>query len=218
VTTNTVDTQTGTDVTQIGTQAGTQTSAGGPTTGTGGTPVSAEPSSVSTTEQKRKAAAIIINGLGDKPLRVVASDIKEPSMMVRKLRERYASTKLSTRMSLLAELHNLRYKSGDMGEYVDKYAALLERLTAMAPEIPQELAIIMFLNSMHGKFEATVAALRTMGNDKLTWNDVTARMIEEASSSSNSRGSRDHSAMLTKTKMTSQCVGCNKNGHTFERC
>jgi hypothetical protein len=51
-------------------------------------------------------------------------------------------------MSLLAELHNLRYKSGDMGEYFDNYAALLERLTAMAAEVPQELAIIMFLNSM----------------------------------------------------------------------
>jgi gag-polypeptide of LTR copia-type len=74
---------------------------------------------------------------------VVASDTKEPKTMVQKLRERYASTKLSTRMSLLAELHNLRYKSGDMGEYVDKYAALLERLTATAAEIPQELAIIV---------------------------------------------------------------------------
>jgi hypothetical protein len=71
-------------------------------------------------------------------------------------------------MSLLAKLHNLRYKSRDMGEYVDQYAALLERPTAMAAEIPQELAIIMFLNSMHRKFEATVAALRTMGDAKLT--------------------------------------------------
>jgi hypothetical protein len=78
VTTTTVDTQTGTDVTQIGTQHGTQTTAGGPTAGTGNTPMSAEPSSVSTAEQNRKAAAIIVNGLGEKPLRVVASDTKEP--------------------------------------------------------------------------------------------------------------------------------------------
>jgi hypothetical protein len=230
--TTTVGTQTTTDGTQTGqisaqttepqtadgNQTGTQTGAQTAPAGTGGIVVSAGQGSVSLAEHKRKAAAIIINGLGDKPLRVVASDTKEPKIMVQKLRERYASTKLSTRMSLLAELHNLRYKSGDMGEYVDKYAALLERLTAMAAEIPQELAIIMFLNSMQGKFEAIVAALRTMGDEKLTWNDVTTRMIEEAASSSNSRGSRDHSAMVTKSKATSQCAGCKKTGHTFENC
>jgi gag-polypeptide of LTR copia-type len=210
--TTTFGTQTATDGTQTGqisaqttepqtadgNQTGTQTGAQTAPAGTGGIAVSAGQGSVILAEHKRKAAATIINGLGDKPLRVVASNTKEPKIMVQKLRERYASTKLYTRMSLLAELHNLRDKSGDMGEYVDKYAALLERLTAMAAEIPQELATIMFLNSMQAKFEATVAALRTMGDEKLTWNDVTARMIEEAASSSNSRGSRDHSAMVTK--------------------
>jgi Asp/Glu/hydantoin racemase len=67
-----------------------------------------------TDDQKRKAAAIIINCLGDKPLRVVAGDTKIPQVILAKLRERYASTKLSTRMSLIAELHNLLYKNGDM--------------------------------------------------------------------------------------------------------
>ena len=51
-----------------------------------------------TDDQRRKAAAIIINGLGDKPLRVVTGDIKNPQVMLLKLRERYASTKLSTRI------------------------------------------------------------------------------------------------------------------------
>jgi Asp/Glu/hydantoin racemase len=67
-----------------------------------------------TDDQKRKETAIIINALGDKPLRVVAGDTKNPQVMLMKLRERYASTKLSTRMSLIAELHNMRYKNGDM--------------------------------------------------------------------------------------------------------
>jgi gag-polypeptide of LTR copia-type len=78
--------------------------------------------------------------------------------------------------------------------YIDKHAALLESLTAMAAKIPQMLAIIMFLNSMPENFDAQVAALRTMGDEKLTWNDGTTRMIEEAASSSNSRGSRDYFA------------------------
>jgi gag-polypeptide of LTR copia-type len=113
-----------------------------------------------TDDQKRKAVAIIINALGDKPLRVVAGDTKNPQFMLTKLRERYASTKLSTRMSLIAELHNMRYKNGDMGEYVDKYTALLDRLEGMNSKVSTELAIIMFLHSMNGKFEATIAAAK----------------------------------------------------------
>jgi gag-polypeptide of LTR copia-type len=102
-----------------------------------------------TDDQKRKKVAIIINALGDKPLRVVAGDTKTPQFMLKKLRERYASTKLSTRMSLIAELHNMRYKNGDIGEYVDKYTALLDRLEGMNSKVSTESAIIMFLHSMN---------------------------------------------------------------------
>jgi hypothetical protein len=116
--------------------------------------------STATDDQKRKTVAIIINALGDKPLRVIAGDTKNPQVMLMKLRERYASTKLSTRMSLIAELHNIHYKNGDMGEYVDKYTALLDRLDAMNSKVSTELAIMMFLHSMNGKFEAKIAALK----------------------------------------------------------
>jgi hypothetical protein len=53
----------------------------------------------------------------------------------------------------------------------------------MSAKIPDELAVIMFLHSMGDKLEATIAALRTMGDEKLTWDNVTARLIEEANSS-----------------------------------
>jgi hypothetical protein len=53
---------------------------------------------VPTNEQKREAAGIIINSLGDKPLRVVANHTKEPRLKFEKLRERHASSKLTIRM------------------------------------------------------------------------------------------------------------------------
>jgi hypothetical protein len=56
---------------------------------------------------RKKAAAIIINGLGDKPLRVVVSHRRDPALMIFKLNERYASSTLSTRMSLISELYTL---------------------------------------------------------------------------------------------------------------
>ena len=115
-----------------------------------------------TEDEKRKATAIIINGIGDKPLSVVAGYMSDPKLMLQKLRERYASSNLSTRMSLMAELQALRYKSSDMSDYVDRYAAILDRLESMDSKVPPELAIIMFMHSMNGKYEATIAALRTL--------------------------------------------------------
>jgi hypothetical protein len=49
---------------------------------------------------RKKAAAIIINGLGNKPLRVVVSHRRDPALLIFKLSERYASSTLATRMSL----------------------------------------------------------------------------------------------------------------------
>jgi gag-polypeptide of LTR copia-type len=132
---------------------------------------------------RKKAAAIIINGLGDKPLRVVVSHRREPALMILKLNERYASSTLSTRMSLISELYTLSYvRNKDMGEYVGTYTSLLNRLAAMNAPIPDALAVIMFLSSLQGHFEATVAAIRSISDDNLTWDDVTSRLIEEASS------------------------------------
>ena len=172
-----------------------------------------------TEEQNRKAAAIIINGLGDKPLRVVSNYTKDPQVMLQKLRERYASTKLSTRMSLMSELQSLRYKSGDMGEYIDRYTGLHDRLESMAAKVPEELAIIMFLHSMNGKFEAIIAAIRTMGDEKLTWDDVTARLLEEANSSTPRHVSGHQSALTTFAGPSREtCSQCSRSGHTADSC
>jgi hypothetical protein len=59
-------------------------------------------------------------------------------------------------MSLLAELQALRYKSGDISDHVDRYTALLDRLESMDSKVPPELAIIMFIHSMNGNYEATM--------------------------------------------------------------
>jgi hypothetical protein len=55
-----------------------------------------------------------------------------------------------------------------MSDYVHRYAALLDRLESMDPKVPPEFAIIMFMHSMNGKYEAAIAAIRTPGDEKLT--------------------------------------------------
>ena len=164
---------------------------------------------------RKKAAAIIINGLGDKPLRVVVAHRKDPALMLIKLNERYASSTLSTRMSLISELYTLSYvRNKDMGEYVDTYTSLLNRLEAMNAPIPGALAVIMFLSSLQGHFEATVAAIRSLSDDDLTWDDVTSRLIEEASSP-RSRTRQDSAFVVNSRPM---CTFCGRQGHDANRC
>jgi gag-polypeptide of LTR copia-type len=170
---------------------------------------------IPTEEQNRKAAAIIINGLGDKPLRVFSNHTKDPQVMLQKLRERYASTKISTRMSLMSELQSLRYKSGDTGENIDRYTGLMDRLESISAKVPEELAIIMFLHSMNGKIEAIIATIRTMGDDKLTWDDVTARLLEEVNNSTPRQASGHQSALTTFAGPSREsCSQCSRSVHT----
>jgi hypothetical protein len=75
-------------------------------------------------------------------------------------------------MSHISESYTLSYE--DIDEYVDTYMSLLNRLEAMNSHIPGALAVSTFL-SRH--FEATVADIRSMSDEDLTWADVTSRLI-----------------------------------------
>jgi hypothetical protein len=135
--------------------------------------------------------------------------------MIFKLNERFASSTFSTRMSLISELYTLSYvRNKDMGEYVDTYTSLLNRLAAMNAPIPDALAVIMFLSSLQGHFEATVASIRSISDDKRTWDDVTSRLIEEASSP-RSR-TRQDSALAVHSGPV--CSFCGRQGHEANRC
>jgi hypothetical protein len=57
--------------------------------------------------QVRKTSSIIVNGLAEKPLRLVRAHCKCPLKIIQKLNERYASSTLSTRMSLMLQLNGL---------------------------------------------------------------------------------------------------------------
>jgi gag-polypeptide of LTR copia-type len=163
----------------------------------------------------KKAAAIIINVLADKPLRVLVSHRKDPAN-IEKLNERYASSSFSTRISLMSELHNISYaRNAYMGEFVDSYTSLLDRLEAMEAKVPEPLAVIMFLHSIRGQFEATVAALRTKGDDELSWDDVISRFIEKASSV-RYRTRRDTAFLTLQNRVV--CDFCGRSGHQEYRC
>jgi hypothetical protein len=166
--------------------------------------------------QVRKESSIIVNGLADNPLRIVRAHCKCPLKMIQKLNERYASSTLSTRISLMWQLSGLSYQRGkDMGDFVDSFASILDRLECTDATIDEDLSVVILLISMNGHFESTVEAIKTLGEEKLTWDDVgrRSRLIEIATTSQNKRR---YVALTGREKIT--CEFCDKRGHEAGRC
>jgi hypothetical protein len=62
-------------------------------------------------------------------------------------------------------------------------------------------------------FESTVEAIKTLGDEKLTWDYVCSRLIEVAKTSQNKRR---HVALTGREIIT--CDFCDKRGHEAGRC
>jgi hypothetical protein len=134
--------------------------------------------------QVREASSIIVNGLANKPLRIVRAHWKCTLKMIQKRNERYASSTLSTRMSQLWQLNGLSYQRGkDMRDFILSFASIPDRLDCMGTKIDEDLSVVMLLSSMNGHFESTVAAIKTLDDEKLTWDDVCSRLIGVAKTS-----------------------------------
>jgi hypothetical protein len=66
------------------------------------------------------------------------------NLNIQKLNERYASSTLSTRMSLMWQLYRLSYQRGkDMRDFVDSFASILDRLECMGAKIDEDLKVIV---------------------------------------------------------------------------
>jgi hypothetical protein len=83
----------------------------------------------------------------------------------------------------------------------------------MGAMIDEGLSVVMLLSSMNGNFKSTVEAIKTLGDEKLTWDDVCSRLIEVAKTSQNKR--RD--VALTRREIFT-CDFCDKRGHEAGRC
>ena len=132
-------------------------------------------------QKKRKAKAIIVTSLGDKPLRVVQS-AKTPSEMIKKLTDRYAASTTANRIAILTTLMNTRHDiAKDIGEYLSEMESHFNRLTAMDSPVDEGMQVAILLVSVSGTegLGGTVSAIKTMDPYKATWDYVSARLIEE---------------------------------------
>jgi len=179
-------------------------------------------------DRERKAKAIIITALGNKPLRVIQS-VESPSEMWVKLGDRFAAATTANKIAVLSAFMNKRYESGkDMGEYLADIETLFNKLAAMGMALvePMQVAILLVSISSVDSFQGTVAAIKTMEDHKATWDYVSGRLIEEQRTQKMSDSAEKNDARVqaaaartaARRLANTKCFKCNKKGHIPRNC
>ena len=177
------------------------------------------------------ARSIIIQALGDKPLRTVMAEKKNPFVMWNKLCDRYATATATKRVKLQTRLHQMHFTgSKSMSEFVDEMEAIFNRLESMQCEVQETMKVAILLSSFGDKgtspYGPVVSALETLSDDKLTWDSATSRLLQEYDSKQNNSnalsvtraaGQKRYVTAL-KAKANVMCYGCGKKGHYVRDC
>lgn len=132
--------------------------------------------------KKGKARSIIINALGDRPLKAVQKHSANPLQMWEKLTERYAGQTTSNKLMTLNETFSKILHPGDsIQDHIGDLEVCFTKLANAGQQFNELLQVSILLNSIRDcvEYEPTVAAIRTMDEDKATWDIVTARLIDE---------------------------------------
>ena len=167
-------------------------------------------------DSKRQAGNIIVSALSDQALRVVRSVMSNPKDMLEKLDRRYDSKTTASKIAKMSELVSMRYTSirDDMARHVDRMAALIEQLRSMKTTLDDSLAIGILVASIDvPSLLPITAAIKTLAESDINWEDVTSRLIEESKTLTSSSGPVDRA-----NAAMSSCQICQKNSHRTENC
>lgn len=164
----------------------------------------------------RHAGNLIVGTLSDQALRIVRSVIGDPSEMLSKLDRRYDSNSTASKIVKMSELVSTKYTSlrEDMAKLVDRMTALVEQLRSMGTVFDESLAIDILVVSIDVfDLQLVTAAMKTLADADITWEEVSNRLIEEAKhrSSYSASSARDSAA-------NSACQICHKTSHRTDQC
>ena len=196
-----------------------------------------------TSEQQDRvdeACEVIIRGLGDKPLRICTPDNRNPFKMWSRLKDRYAVANTAMKVQLLSRLNKLRYHGQAMGDYVDSFEEIYNRLESMNCTIEPEIQVATLLASFGDRDSSPYGHLVTalqMATEKPNWETVSAMLLQEFedkawATSAESRPSKAEGKALTAGRPRRlqfsrgkfhrverrTCFECGKQGHIARNC
>lgn len=80
--------------------------------------------------------AVLIQGLGDRPLWLCLSARTDPVKTWSRLRDRYAVSNTATRVQLQARLARMVYSGQMMQDFIDPFEEIFNRLSSMGSQVP----------------------------------------------------------------------------------
>lgn len=84
----------------------------------------------------------------------------------------------------------------------------------MQTPIPKELSIALLISSIDVvEFAPVTAAVKTLSDKDATWDNVSARLLEEYQTLKSRNEGKERSHVVRK-----QCALCEKTGHVIEDC
>ena len=128
-----------------------------------------------------QARAVLIQGLGDKPLRMCMAYAENPFIMWKKLQERYSVTNVVTKVQLQTHLSQLSYNGQVMSDYIDTFEEVFNRLAGMDSAVNEDMQVAMLLASFGDKARSpyghVISSMQTV-DVNLTWEIVTSRLLQ----------------------------------------
>lgn len=109
-----------------------------------------------------KARMLLVQSLGDKQLRTIIGEKKNPFAMYQKMQERYESQNAATRVQLQTELHQKAYSVDQtMSEYIDGLESIFNRLAVMGSTVSDSMQVAILLASFGSTHESPYGAVVT---------------------------------------------------------
>ena len=182
------------------------------------------------------ARTMIIQGLGDKPLRMCMAQKENPYKMWGRLNECYELSNVTTKVQLQTKLARMMYSNQSMGDYIVGFEEVFNRLKGMESAVVDDWQVAMLLASFWDKNKSpyghAIYSLQS-GTDTPAWETVTSKLLQESEerhwASSRSKGlaheTSDGAVALTAAygrKFTQfrkqkaerrRCFSCTKIGH-----
>jgi gag-polypeptide of LTR copia-type len=132
--------------------------------------------------KRAKISALIVNSLGDKPLRTIQTVAKDPVEAWKKLEARYASKTTSYKLYQVMSAHSMKVaRKRSMADHVGELETLFSRLNNTGATIDDKMQVAILLMSLegHSEDEVNIAAIRTRSDDNTTWELVATRLMDE---------------------------------------
>ena len=94
-----------------------------------------------------KSRAVIMQGLGDNPLRLFLQERENPHIMWNILKERYAVVNVATKVQLHYQLDRLNYSNQTMSVYIDQFQTIFNKMAAVGSTVDDDTKVATLLAS-----------------------------------------------------------------------